>query len=262
LRGFPNPKKRFHFRFPPGTSRSLHDAGVSLLLFANNHAFDYGETGFLDSLEDFDSSGMPFVGAGRNEGEAEKPREIQAPGGGRPITFIGFARYPGERLGFSTKDAAAGPSSPGIATDSSAALDSIRIAAAGAATVIVLVHGGTEYVESPSGEARSLYRQFSEAGACLVLGSHPHVLQGIEARGSSLIAYSLGNFLFTEELEPEQSVRSALVSFLLYRGLARGFLLDPVTAGIGGSRLEDDEASRLALELRFSRLCAALEARN
>ncbi|HET7839244.1 MAG TPA: CapA family protein [Rectinemataceae bacterium] len=259
-RGSPNPRKRFHFRFPPGSAKALGDAGFSLLLFANNHGFDFGEEGFLDTLEDLEGAAMPFVGAGRNEEEAGQPRVLAALPGGQRLSFVGFASYPTERLGFTTAEALAGAAKPGIAGDPRSTLDAIRIAAAAGDTVIVLAHGGREYVESPTAETRELYRGFADAGARLVIGSHPHVLQGLEARGSSLIAYSLGNFLFTEELEPPQAVGSALLSFLLYRGIPRGFLPEPVSAGIDGSRLEHGEAARLGVERLLSRLSSGLEA--
>ncbi len=253
-RGSPNPRKRFLFRMPPGTGRSLLDAGFDLVLFANNHAFDYGPLAFADTLRELDEAGLPFVGAGADGSAALARRRLEARGGG-PLVFIGFAAYPRERLGFTTEEAAAGPGRPGINADEEATIAAVRAAAAAGETVVVLAHGGDEYVPSPPPYLRERYHRFADAGAFLVIGSHPHVLQGVEARGESLIAYSLGNFLFTGLEEPLLSVRSAALSFLVYEGRVRGLALEPVIVDPRGSSPDPDRAGA---ERRFAAACAAL----
>jgi len=252
-RGEPNPRKRFHFRMPPGTGEALAAAGFDAALLANNHAFDFGEEAFLDTLGELDSAGIPVVGAGRDADGASKPAIVAVPSGGR-LLFIGFATYPLESLGFTTVEAAAGAARPGVNADEARTVAAIRAARAAGETVVVLAHGGAEYVARPSAEVRARYARFADAGAALVLGGHPHVLQGIASRGRSLIAYSLGNFLFTGLEEPALSVPSAVVEFLLYDGTARGFRIHPVVVGIEYTAPDPDVAGA---EARFSRLCAA-----
>ena len=80
-------------------------------------------------------------------------------------------------------------------------LDDRGLAAAAAAFSplafnVALVHGGEEWSTRPTAEQQRLYRGLVEAGADVVIGSHPHVLQPMEAYRGRLIAYSLGNFLF------------------------------------------------------------------
>jgi hypothetical protein len=253
-RGEPNPRKRFHFRMPPGSSAGLHAAGFDLLLFGNNHAFDYGPDAFADTLGDLASAGMPMVGAGRDSDEAAQAVSVHS--GALDAAFVGFAFFPDESLGFSSSEAAAGARSPGISTDESEALASVRKAAASGAFVVLLAHGGTEYVEKPSASTRRLYARFVDAGADLVIGTHPHLLQGCEARAGSLIAYSLGNFIFTSEREPEAAWKTAILEFLIYNGKVRGLRLFPVLAGYDGSVEDPDRGER---ENRFSMLCAGLE---
>jgi poly-gamma-glutamate capsule biosynthesis protein CapA/YwtB (metallophosphatase superfamily) len=253
-RGSPNPHKRFLFRMPPGTAKTLMSAGFDLLLFANNHAFDYGEDAFHDTLSELKETGLAWVGGGSDAREALSMKRIDTPGGGS-LTFVGFASFPPERLGFTTQEAAAGDGKPGINADENATLAAIASAASSGETVIVLAHGGDEYVGSPPPYLRDRYRRFADAGAALVVGSHPHVLQGIEAEKTSLIAYSLGNFLFTGLEEPPQSVKSAAVSFLLYKGKARGVRIAPIVVDPRGTTLDPDRASA---ELRFSACCAAI----
>jgi poly-gamma-glutamate capsule biosynthesis protein CapA/YwtB (metallophosphatase superfamily) len=257
-RGYPNPLKRFRFRMPPGSVAAFARAGFDLLLFANNHGFDFGPEAFEDSLADFRAAGLPMVGAGENKAEAEAPRYIDTAAGAR-LAFVGFAFFPEERSGFALADAAALSDRPGIAVDEEGALAAIRAAARTGATVVVLAHGGAEYVEEPSPRARAVYAAFVDAGAALVLGSHPHLLQGCEARGGSLIAYSLGNFLFTGESEPQQAWKSAVLDFLFYRGRVRSLRIHPVIAGYDYSSLDPDQAGA---EKRFARLCAELAAAN
>jgi len=255
--GAPNPRKRFLFRMPPGTARALQGAGFDLVLFANNHTFDYGAEAFLDTLGELEESGLAFAGAGRDAAAAASPRRVDVAGKGS-LTFVGFASFPRERLGFTTEEAAAGASRPGVNADEAATVAAISAAAASGETVVVLAHGGAEYVGTPPPYLRARYRRFARAGAALVIGSHPHVLQGAEAEGTSLIAYSLGNFLFTGLEEPPQSRRSAAVEFLVYGGRARGLRLLPVLVDPRGSSPDPDAEGA---ERRFAASCTALAAK-
>lgn len=252
-----NPRKRFQFRMPPGTGAAMKAAGLDLVLFANNHVLDFGEAGFEDSLADLEAAGLPQVGAGRNSMEALAARSLSL-GSSKtqgPV-FIGFATYPAERYGFTTAEAEAGPDKGGVNADEEKTLGAIRAEAANGGFVVVLAHGGSEYRFEPSAEVRRRYRAFADAGAGLVLGSHPHLLQGVEARGPAYIAYSLGNFLFTGEKEPEEALSSALLSFLVYKGRVRGFAPTAVHAGYAGSDL-DSETGTATVEA-FAARCATL----
>jgi poly-gamma-glutamate synthesis protein (capsule biosynthesis protein) len=253
-RGEPNPKKRYHFRMPPGSGKALGDAGFDLLLFANNHGLDFGPEAFADSLADLADAELPIVGAGADLAEASAAKVLKSNGGER-LAFLGFAFYPKESLGYSLADSAALPDRPGVAGDTAATLEAIRKAASSGATVVVLAHGGSEYVERPSEEARELYASFVDAGAALVLGGHPHVLQGCAARSGSLIAYSLGNFVFTLEDEPKAAWKSLLLELLVYKGRVRALGAFPVIAGYSDTAADPD---RLSAEIRLSRLSAGL----
>jgi poly-gamma-glutamate synthesis protein (capsule biosynthesis protein) len=233
--GLPNPRKRFQFRFPPGTTAALAAAGFDLLLFANNHVLDYGEEGLLSTLEDSRQSGLPLVGAGRNEDEALGGASLVAPGGGARLRFFGFARYPREARGFTTEEAEAGAAKPGTNSDEAATMEAIRQARAAGEVVVLLCHGGNEYRFDPSEEIRTRYRGFIDAGASLVLASHPHVLQGVEAYHDGLIAYSLGNFLFTGESEPFMAEEGGMLRILVYKGRICGLDLLPIFSGYYGT---------------------------
>jgi poly-gamma-glutamate synthesis protein (capsule biosynthesis protein) len=252
-----NPRKRFQFRMPPGTSAGLKAAGFDLVLLGNNHVLDFGPAGFSDTLADTEAAGLPTVGAGLTSAKALATRHLGIAGrSGAGVSFIGFASFPAERYGFTTEEAEAGPAKAGVNADVAATLKAIRTEAAKGSFVVVLAHGGSEYRFEPAPEIRARYRSFIDAGAGLVLGTHPHLLQGVEAWDGGIIAYSLGNFLFTGEREPEEALHSALLSFLVYRGRVRGFAPTAIEAGYAGSGL-DESGGRATIEA-FAARCASL----
>ena len=248
-RGEGNPRKRFQFRFPPSTPKALMSAGFDLVLLGNNHVFDFGDEALEDSLDGLSAADLPEVGAGRNEAEALLCRSVAggatggATGGAMGDTglaFIGFGSFPKENYGFTTAEAAAGESKPGINADEEATVRAIAAAVQGGKRVVVLAHGGNEYRAEPSSAVKARYRRFIDAGAAAVLGSHPHILQGFEAYKGGLIAYSLGNFLFTADVEPPESRPSGILELLVYKGRVAGLRLVPVIAGEHGTALDPE----------------------
>lgn len=243
-RGAGNPIKRYQFRLHPTVLKAFKAAGFDHLSFANNHTQDYGPDAFLDTLDWLDRLGIDRSGAGRNLAEASAP--FRAERAGLALSALAAAFYPTESRGYSPAHAAAGPDSPGILTD--AALLRARIAEERAAGrfVVVLPHAGFEYVAKPVPAIRELYRSFAEAGADLVLGTHPHVIQGIERHGRGTIAYSLGNFVFIGLGEEAPAQRSGIFSFAVHEGSVIGYNFIPVTAGDDYSYLSPDAAEASA----------------
>ena len=212
--------KTYTFRFHPGALAMLAQAGFTHLSLANNHSFDFGETGFLDTLEALEACGISAPGAGRNAAEAGTAREIGA--GGTTVRVLSFGAYPVDRMGFDgRRTARATAARPGILW-----LDDESLAAAarqfGPDTFdVAMVHGGEEWTSAPTPGQQRLYRRLIEAGADLVIGSHPHVLQGMEAMGGGLIAWSLGNFLFPGMDGTKGGEDSAILRLGVYRGAIR-----------------------------------------
>jgi poly-gamma-glutamate synthesis protein (capsule biosynthesis protein) len=188
-RGHPWPGKEFTFR---GTPRSLRAtarfAGVDVGSLANNHSLDYGRVAFADTLRYAERYGIRTVGGGRSLRDARKPAILGR--GGLRIAFLGFSdvRPPGFD---------AGPGRSGatpafrryIRTD-------VRKAARRADVVVVYYHWGIELDRSPTARQHFLARVALRAGASVVLGAHPHVLQPRDRRGTRFVAWSLGNFVF------------------------------------------------------------------
>ena len=140
-RGTPTAGKKFTFRADPKYASWLFDMGADLVSLANNHAYDYGEVSLTDTLDTLESIGMPYVGAGRNLGEAVRPVSFIA--NGKKFTFISATQI--ERLNPpDTKGAT--ETSPGVfrCLDITKLLEVIGEARADSDYVIVYIHWGTE----------------------------------------------------------------------------------------------------------------------
>jgi poly-gamma-glutamate capsule biosynthesis protein CapA/YwtB (metallophosphatase superfamily) len=188
-------KKTYTFRFDPRALGGLAAAGFSYLSAANNHTFDYGKAGFEDTLRNLAKQGISTSGAGSTLQEAERPAILHARG--TEVRVLSFSAYPVDRTGFDGRSMArAADDRPGSLWLDAEGIGAAARAFSPEAFNIALVHGGVEWSTSPSAEQKEGYRALVRAGADLVIGSHPHVLQGLEALDGGLIAYSLGNFLF------------------------------------------------------------------
>jgi poly-gamma-glutamate synthesis protein (capsule biosynthesis protein) len=180
--------KRFRFRSRPEAARALKDAGFTVLTLANNHILDYGAIGLSDTLSSLDCIGISYCGAGKNLTAARTPGVIKAQG--VRVAFLAYSlTYPAEFFAGTARYGTA----PGHA---SLFVEDIRSARKGADYVVVSFHWGRELNSSPQQYQVAAARSAIDAGADLVLGHHPHVLQGIERYRNGLIFYSLGNFAF------------------------------------------------------------------
>ncbi|MGE5594869.1 MAG: CapA family protein [Hyphomicrobiales bacterium] len=193
-RGTPAPKG-YTFEAPPLAARGLADAGFDVVAMANNHSMDFGGTALLDSLDALADAGVGVAGAGRDAAEAAAPVIVER--NGYRVAFLAFADVPPESGGYDVRSWAAGPDAPGIAwLDPDAVTEAVSRAAEYADFVVVLFHWGIEGSQTVTAAQRSMGHAAIDAGATLVIGSHPHVLQEVEEYGGGLIAYSLGNFVF------------------------------------------------------------------
>ncbi len=187
--------KTYTFRFAPEALKDLAAAGFSYLSVTNNHTYDFGSEGFLDTLSALREADIATSGAGRSLREAQQPAELRR--AGTDIRVLSFGAFPVDRTGFDgRKVMKAGPDAPGILWLDEEGLSAARQAFSPSTFNIACVHGGQEWSSAPTGEQTRMYRGLIEAGADLVIGTHPHVLQGLEAWKGGLVAYSLGNFLF------------------------------------------------------------------
>ena len=184
--------KQFVFRAPLSAAAGIAAGGVDVANLANNHARDYGSDALVDTVEWLEAAGVVTVGAGENLEAAHRHRVLVTEGGVK-VAFVGASLI--VPAGFGARSASAGIASAHL-PERARVLDSVREAADEADAVIVNVHWGIERDTCPSEEQELLARELLAAGADVVVGHHPHVLQPIEFADGKLVAYSLGNFVW------------------------------------------------------------------
>jgi hypothetical protein len=197
------------------SGRPEHINGLTAVPFevvtlANNHVFDYGTGAFNETLKLLSDNSIRSVGAGMSVEEAHRPLIIDL--NGARIGIINFSE--GEDL----TSAVSGPGVFGWEVD--AVVDSVRSIRPGVHVILVICHGGVEYIPFPPPYLAEAFRRIAGAGADLIIGHHAHVPQGVEIMNGVPICYSLGNFVFFQETD------------LLYRKL--GYL---VKAGVSRAGL-------------------------
>lgn len=180
--------KRFRFRAPPETAAALKDAGFSILTLANNHTMDYGAMALQDTLQTLDRLGIKTTGAGPDLAAARSPAVVAIKG--QRLAFLAYSLTQPLEFFASRNRAGTAPAYPGSFTAD------IRAARAMADHVIVSFHWGIEGAPRPTVIQQEYARKAIDAGAEVVIGHHPHVLQGMEYYNRGVILYSMGNCVF------------------------------------------------------------------
>lgn len=176
--------------------KRLKELHIDIVSLANNHFYDLGAAGAEHTIEMLDSEGILHCGAGRNLEEAGKPVVVEIDG--KTIAFLAFCDTDYNNVFYCTY---ATEESPGVnPMKEDYVRDEIQRCSARYDYVVVLAHWGTEHIFRPNVSTDKMARQMLDAGACLVLGSHPHRVQPIINTGKGSIVYSMGNFLFPERL--------------------------------------------------------------
>ena len=190
LRGEPMADKQFTFRTDPKYVQIFKELGTDIVTLANNHALDYGRDAFCDTLENLDKAGIKRIGGGYNIAEAAAPAVYTV--NGLSLAIFGATRVSPSAGWY------AGTEQAGLLQtyDPSRLNAAIMEAKQSYDYVIVFVHWGIEKNETPEEYQRTLAKGYIDAGADLVVGAHPHVLQGFEYYKGVPIIYSLGNYLF------------------------------------------------------------------
>lgn len=212
--------KNFNFRARPEFVSSLVAGGVDAVSLANNHLMDYGAVGLMDTIAALDEAKIPYFGAGMNLAEARKPLILEK--NGVKVAFLGYF-FLGEH-NIEPKEVHATDTTPGVAGHPSDVdlmekmlRDDILAAKGKADVVIPFFHWGRENIHSLQPYQLRLAHAAIEAGASTVLGSHPHVLQGMELKNGVPALYSFGNFVFGGNWNPRKK-QSALWKARFSRG--------------------------------------------
>lgn len=192
--GSPLEGKTYTFRSNPERVMFLDEMGVDIALLANNHVYDYGEISLLDTLDTLNSAGIKYFGAGKNLEEAMSPVYFEIDG--KTIAYVAASRAEKYK-----KTPQATEDSAGILRcyDPALFIEVIKEADANADFVIANVHWGTEYSTVLEEAQLTTGKQYIDAGADVIIGSHSHCLQGMEYYNGKPIIYSLGNYWFNSE---------------------------------------------------------------
>jgi len=169
-------ENNYIFTFPTDLAKTLFDENIKIVNLGNNHIFNFGQAGLESTKKYLEAAGVGYFGQNINQ----LSREIS----GVKIAFINYNQFSGKDAG-------------------SSAANDIKEAKAKADIVVLFAHWGEEYYgeeyyKEPPAYVSEIAREFIDAGADLIIGSHSHTVQKSEVYGGKKIYYSLGNFVFDQ----------------------------------------------------------------
>lgn len=183
--------KAYTFKGDPKRASIYKEMGVDLVSLANNHIYDYGHDAFIDTLNTLKSQDIAFVGAGNNIEEAKKPYYYII--NGYKIAFLNATRAEKNII---TPEATENKEGVFRCYDPKLFIEEIQKAKQESDYVVALIHWGKEQSHTLEQVQIDTGKKYIDAGADVLVGSHAHVLQGMEIYNGKLIAYNLGDFLF------------------------------------------------------------------
>jgi len=235
------------FRSNPGTEQTLKQAGFSVLSLANNHTPNFGEQGLKDTFNYLAEVGIKFVGAGNNEQEANQPVYIETKG----IKFAFLAYNDTDIVPASYEAANSHAGTAFMRTEKMA--EAVKEAKQKTDFVIISMHAGIEYTDKPNDSQVNFAHAAIDAGADLVIGHHPHVVQTMEKYKGKYIFYSLGNFVFDQPQSQETKEGLAIKVYFAKDGINKISLLPVVMENLVQPRMTNQsEAEKILQRLKFS----------
>ena len=183
-------EKEYNFKTDPDFLKTLKSIGLNVATIANNHSYDFGEKGFLDTINALDEAKISYVGGGVNSDIAYQGQIFTVKG--LKIGVLGIAKVNGGPLSIAGKDKA-GTTNGYDSVSTENAITAIRKVSD---IVIVLPHWGEEGSFCPRSSEIASAKKWQSLGADIIVGSHTHTLQEVQLKDNKLIAYSMGNFIF------------------------------------------------------------------
>jgi poly-gamma-glutamate capsule biosynthesis protein CapA/YwtB (metallophosphatase superfamily) len=222
----------------------LRVGGIDVVSLANNHSRDMGIEPFGEMLDALRSEEIGYVGAGRDPAEAHAPHIVEVRG--TRFAFLGYDEVGSAFYGVTDR-------TPGTAAMSEEAVRRDVAAARKQADVVIpFFHWGVEYTNRPTDRQRQVARAAVEAGAAMVLGSHPHWVQAVEFYEGAFIAYGLGNFIFDQSWSIETQQGVIMQTSFVDGRLASIRFLPIQIEDLHQPRNDDRGAGRPILERMFS----------
>lgn len=176
----PTPPYVLRFSVAESHLPALRESGVTHLSLANNHSDDFGVDGYHDTERALTQAGFTVFGAAHTVNDTYS------------ITTVASGSVPFRIFGLSTL-------SPAFDTSEAAAL----LETYDDLPAVVFIHWGREYELRHSDRQEEIARALADAGAALIIGHHPHVVQDVARYGDTLVFYSLGNYIFDQYFQPE-----------------------------------------------------------
>jgi len=224
--GYPKADKFIHLSSSPAAASALKKVGFDSVNLANNHMKDFGKQGLLDTLKAFDQAKIDTVGAGRDIDSATRVSYETV--NGIKIAVLGFSDV-------IPKDFRARENRSGIApADPDVFFKTVAKANNNADLVLVHMHWGLEYDSGFHPRQRDIGHALIDAGADIVIGHHPHVLEPVEVYRNGIIFYSLGNFVFDQGWS--RTKESVLVQYKLMKDGQARIELHPIMIREGQPR--------------------------
>ncbi|MDD4290543.1 MAG: CapA family protein [Patescibacteria group bacterium] len=233
------------FRADPGIEKNLRESNFQILSLANNHIPNFGDQGIKNTIELLNNENILSCGAGENEIIAYTPTHIEI--NKIKFTFLCFNDSDVVPLNYK-----AGVTNYGTAfMDIKKLQESIKIVRENSDFVIVSMHSGTEYVNDPNKRQIEFAHSAIDAGADLIMGHHPHVVQTIEKYQDKYIFYSLGNFIF-DQMWSQETKEGLIVKFIFEKNKNIQFLIIPTI-------IEDYSQPRFANEKESAKILKRLK---
>ncbi|MGH3469136.1 MAG: CapA family protein, partial [Thermocrispum sp.] len=228
------------FSAPPGIRGGLRDAGFDVIGLANNHLGDFGDTALVETVRLLRQGGFATFGAGHNPRRARAPAVVERQG--VRFGFVGFnaiGETPEVASGQPGADSVSMPPRTGPLDrgELDEFLDRVRRLAERVDVVVVMPHWGTQYTNTPEPVQRQVAAELVDAGADLVVGGHPHWVQGVAMVRDRLVVHSLGNFVF--DMDFMRETQEGVLLELTYWGA------ELKAADFVPYRMDDDFAPRV-----------------
>ena len=236
-----------YMRGDPRAVQTLTNIGFKVLSVSNNHMMQHGPEAFMDTINVLEREGICPIGLKNGINFSSKPFVIEIKG--LKLGFLGYSLRPEEYISEEVLYCL-GNTPEKISDDVHELKKEVDF-------VILSLHWGDEFIPKPSYEQITIGRALIDKGADIILGHHPHVLQGIEEYKGGLIAYSLGNFVFDMWL-PETRKSMILNVYLDKEGID-GFRIIPLmTNNLYQPEVLDGGEER-SFNKEFDRLCEYIE---
>jgi poly-gamma-glutamate synthesis protein (capsule biosynthesis protein) len=201
------------FRSDPQTAQILKNANFAVVSLANNHILNFGRKGLANTWKYLKEANILHTGTGTNKAAAVQPAYLRC--GGLRLAFLAFV----DKMFYSNQSTAA---TPYVATMNPKEISPlVKDAKRHADFVIVSMHSGNEYTEKLTASQVNFAHAAIDAGADLVIGHHPHVVQKAEKYKGKYIFYSLGNFIFDQNWSRETSEGLMAKFFISKTGLEK-----------------------------------------